>query len=281
LQGSDSVVPFLPAHRFAEDTTYRTLGRILSHTVAVTREFPLPICRAAIIGMIYDTTEVAEETILNDFMMFLDEIDRELVRQALQNFESLTSEQTNALMTIFERFDYGAVIKAETFMSNVTLMARNVVCIRPRPLLEKMRSGLPEEHLTHFWSRFHLNTLDVMFRALKPTPERVISRLRTTKEHRDLSRDERRVLGFLKDFIKEMTDLEVESFLHFLTGSKSTPREKIMIEFTRTSGLQRRPIAHTCSNLMELPATYNSYGVFKTEFKNLLASDEAFTMNTE
>ncbi|WAR05327.1 hypothetical protein MAR_020696 [Mya arenaria] len=280
FQGCEAVVPFLHAHRFSEDITFRTLGRILSHTLAVTREFPLPMCKAAIIGMIYDTTEVAEETIIEDFMYFLDEVDRKLVMDALKDVDSLSPEQTDEVRSIFERFDYAVVsLKPETFKYHLTLLARNVVCIRPRPLLEMMRSGLPEAHFTHFWSRFHLHTLDVMFRALEPTPDRVVARLDTEKSHDDLSRNERKVFNYLKDFVKEMPQMELLEFLHFVTGSKSTPRSRIIIDFTHESGLKRIPMAHTCSNMIVLPDTYKDYDTFRSEFKHVLASEEAYTMN--
>lgn len=279
--GCDMIIPFLPAHKYCDDSKFRVLGRILSHTVAVTKEIPIPMCKSAFISMIYNITEVAPEVVLEDFMFFLDVHDRSLLQSALTDFDGLSDAQSDELRTIFERFDYGVLLQKDSFKYHLTLMARNVILIRPRPLLELMRSGLPEPHVTHFWSSFHLETLTVLFQALRPTPERIVKRIRTAKRHEDLTSSQKKVFKFLTDFLKELDMLELETFLHFVTGKKSTPREPITIEFTRARGGMRIPIAHTCSNMVELPETYHTYEDFKSEFKHVLASPEALTMTME
>ena len=279
--GCDAVVPFLPNHRIGEDTTFRVLGRILSHTVAVMKEIPIPMAKSAFVGMIYNTTDVAEEVVLEDFLLFLDAHDRRLVTSAISGYDNLEKSQQEEISTIFERFEYGAVLKKDNFIYHLKQMARHVVLLRPRTLLENMRTGLPAPHLEHFWSRFHLDSLTVLFRALQPTPERIINRIKTVKSYEDLSIKERRVLRFLRNFIKEISYVELETFLHFITGKKTTPRSPINIEFTDEKGFKRMPKAHTCSNMMELPDSYDSYEKFKSEFKHLLASPEALTMTME
>ncbi len=52
--------------------------------------------------------------------------------------------------------------------------------------------------------------------------------------------------------------------------------EKLEVQFNMLSGLARRPIAHTCSNILELPATYQSYPEFMKEFQQVL-SDETYS----
>ncbi|XP_060577479.1 uncharacterized protein LOC132734702 [Ruditapes philippinarum] len=279
--GYEAVVPYLPPQRFTDDSKYRVLGRILSHSIAVMKEFPIHMCKSTIIAMIYETTDVSAEILLEDFLYFLDSHDRNLVTTAINDYSSLTSDQADELMTIFERYEYAIRITAENFKHHVTQLARHVTCIRPKPLLDKMRSGIPQSHLEHFWSNFHLKTLGILFRALKPTPERVIARLKTSDDNPRLSRHQRRVFDFLKDLLKEMSEPELETFLHFVTGKKSIPREKITIEFTTETGKLRLPKAHTCSNMMELPASYEDYETFRSELKHLLASDEALKMSME
>ncbi|XP_045207349.2 uncharacterized protein LOC123559520 [Mercenaria mercenaria] len=276
--GCESVVPYLPPHRFTDDSKYRVLGRILSHSIAVMKAFPIPICKSTIIAMIYETTDVSADILLEDFLYFLDDHDRSLVTTGINNFDSLTTDQTDELMTVFERYDYAIRITADNFKHHVTNLARHVICIRPRPLLDLMRSGIPPNHLEHFWSRFHLKTLEILFRALKPTAERVIARLKTSEDHGRPSRRQGRVLKFLKDLLTEMSEPELETFLHFVTGKKSIPREKITIEFTTETGTLRLPKAHTCSNMLELPESYEDYDTFRSELKHVLASDEAVKM---
>ena len=65
-------------------------------------------------------------------------------------------------------------------------------------------------------------------------------------------------------------------FLRFVSGSSVCSTENISIQFNMLAGLGRRPIAHTCSNLLELPCTYTSYIEFEKEFEFVL-SDSTYS----
>ena len=49
---------------------------------------------------------------------------------------------------------------------------------------------------------------------------------------------------------------DLRNFLRFTTGSLMCVAESIIINFNSVTGLARRPFAHTCSNVLELPAAY-------------------------
>ena len=46
------------------------------------------------------------------------------------------------------------------------------------------------------------------------------------------------------------------------------------MEFTKLEGLGRRPIAHTCGCVLEIPSTYDSLSEFGAEFTNVLAKEK-------
>ena len=50
--------------------------------------------------------------------------------------------------------------------------------------------------------------------------------------------------------------------------------KKITMSFNNLSGLGRRPIAHTCDCLLELPVSYISYLDFTAEFQSILSDTE-------
>ena len=70
-----------------------------------------------------------------------------------------------------------------------------------------------------------------------------------------------------------MTIEEVRLFLRFSTGSTVCTSGKLEVQFNMLSGIACRQIAHTCSNLLELPATYSTYQEFVKEFKQVLADN--------
>ena len=88
------------------------------------------------------------------------------------------------------------------------------------------------------------------------------------------NRCEARVFGYLQQFIGNMTNEEVRRFIRFTTGSSALLAEHITITFNATSGLARRPIAHTCGCTLELPSSYISYPEFESEFHCILSDDE-------
>ena len=59
------------------------------------------------------------------------------------------------------------------------------------------------------------------------------------------------------------------NFLRFTTGSSVCIASKISVTFNSSSGLARRPIAHTCSNTLELSG-YVNYHDFSAEWHAIL-----------
>ena len=71
---------------------------------------------------------------------------------------------------------------------------------------------------------------------------------------------------------------ELSLFLRFVTGASVCIVPKIKVEFNALSGLGRRPLAHTCDCLLELPTAYTNYEDFHGEFKVIFdATKENFS----
>ena len=82
------------------------------------------------------------------------------------------------------------------------------------------------------------------------------------------------VFCYLRQFIGNMQTDEVRAFLRFVTGSAVCSTNAIQVTFNMLTGLGGRPIAHTCSYMIELPATYQSYQEFASDFKAVLNDDD-------
>ncbi|KAK3601262.1 hypothetical protein CHS0354_040441 [Potamilus streckersoni] len=279
--GCEAVVPYLPAHKMVEEEKFHVLGRILSHSVALLKTIPIPICTSTIIVMIYDTVKVPEETLLNDFLLFIASEDKDLISKALINYSSLSPEELGNLQSIFARYDYAGVIKESNFANHLIQLANNEICRKPKPLCELMRAGIPAAHMNVFWSFMHPDYLNTLYVVQKPTAMAIIARLQVDRDSINLSSGQKRAFQYLKDFLYELSPEELEIFVQFVTGKRSTPRDPIIITFSALHGFRRTPKAHTCSNLLELPATYEHYNAFKNEFKHLLKSDELMIMTME
>ena len=75
---------------------------------------------------------------------------------------------------------------------------------------------------------------------------------------------QQRVFNFRCDFVGNMKPDESRTFLRFGTGSSVCLAKKIKVAFNHLDGFARRPVSHTCSSLLELPATYKTSNEFVT-----------------
>lgn len=89
---------------------------------------------------------------------------------------------------------------------------------------------------------------------------------------------ERQSLDFLKKFIRSLDANALEAFLKFTTGSNLL-LGILNVSFTSLEGIARRPIAHTCGPLLELPRTYQSYNELSEEFTSILRAKGAWGFN--
>lgn len=269
--GNSVLIPYLPPHRLEEEYKFRLLGRILAHSTAILGYIPVPLCKSVVMVTILDTTTIDENTLLEDFMLFLDRDDAGIIRLALTDFGSLSEEDRDNLQGLFSRFDMGCLIQASTFRDQLLKMARSELCLKPRSLCELIREGIPSIHYERFWSQLTIDHLQILNDRLKPTADKIIACLRmddTEPNHRT-----EKVFEYFKDLIEDLPQEDLETLLQFITGQSCVPRRSITVNFSDLSGVERRPIAHTCSYSIEIPDTYRSYEEFESEFKAFLKSD--------
>ena len=86
-------------------------------------------------------------------------------------------------------------------------------------------------------------------------------------------------LAHLKRFVKFLEGHTLGKFLHFCTGIDIITCESISITFNTMTGLERRPIAHTCAPLIELPSTYESYLALSEEFLNIIRGYQSWSFD--
>ena len=77
----------------------------------------------------------------------------------------------------------------------------------------------------------------------------------------------------LKRYIKELDSRHLKLFLRFCTGSDVITVPNITVEFSQLIGLQRRPVAHTCGCVLQIPDQYENFMAFRSEFDSVLESN--------
>ncbi|XP_071842527.1 uncharacterized protein [Apostichopus japonicus] len=268
--GEHITVPGLPLHRLRkEEWKFRSLGRILTHTVALTGALPCRLSQSGIIAMVFDSG-VNPEYLWKDCLMFVSPAENVLIYKALNDFASLTPTLLDRLTTFFSVNGLLEVPKRDEIRDQLLAIATEKLVKSPSRFYALMREGIPEAHLGLFWRHLSLEHVSYIMDSQRPTPSRVVEALRTAD---DLRPQEECVLYFLTEYIRSHDTDDLLNFLLFATASIHLPEGGITVSFVATSGLLRRPVAHTCSNTLEISTAYNSSQEFKREM-NLYLRDK-------
>ena len=208
--------------------------------------------------------------------MFLTDSDRNLVDKALADMSSLSASQHDQLLSFFGTFGMFCNPRPANIRQLVLTIARQQLIDLPAPFVDDMKLGIPSVHVDLFWSQLTLPAIDYIFVQQLPTPTRVSSIL--TPQDEDLRQEQLNALYYLQQFVTALDPEELASFLHFVTGSSVMPNT-IGVTFNSLCGEIRRPIAHTCSNMLELSCTYGSVQELKREFMAILRDPQCFEMD--
>lgn len=108
-----------------------------------------------------------------------------------------------------------------------------------------------------------------LYEKKRPSTKKVIRSLLASP----VTDAERQSLDFLKKSIRSLDDKSLQSFLKFTTGCCTMMDQGLTISFLTVDGLGRRPVAHTCGPLLEVPSTYQSYPELAEEFTSILSDN--------
>ena len=146
---------------------------------------------------------------------------------------------------------------------------------KPAGAVSMLHSGIPEHHRP-FWKEFSVDQLYSLYKAISATPKSVVNAITTPDE---MNSNQSRVFGYLKTFVGNLNQRDLQNFLRFVTGSSVMINEKICIEFDGCKGLLKVPTSRTCNCVLVLPSTFLTYPEFEDEFLGVLRSEVAWPMN--
>ena len=141
--------------------------------------------------------------------------------------------------------------------------------------ISEINSGIPEIHKP-FWSPKMTDVVCALYWCMSVTPSKLLALL---QEPIFANKAEATVFGYLQQFIGNMSVEQARGFMRFVSGSTSCMTNQLEVQFNTLSGLSRRPIAHTCSSIIDVPSTYDSYPEFEKEFNLILTNKLSMTMD--
>lgn len=255
--GKEAKVPAL-RHDLG-NTEWCALGRILVYGYKKTGYWPVKLSKAFILSVICKE-ELENSILLEDFWKFVSTADKDVLQQAYEDFSSVDLDD---LLESLDTYDCRRSPNAESIKSILLEIAHTILVQKPTFVSNCIGTDMLHANLDRI-------KIEDIYEELKPTAKKVISLLHFPDALTTVESD---VARHLKRYIKDIDAEKLGLFLRFCSGSNLLTVEKISVEFTSLTGYQRRPIAHTCGCVLELPRTYESFIDFRYEFDNILSQN--------
>ena len=256
-------------------TIFPVLGRITSHCYLACGILPTRIALPSLIGIILGPAVSIPEIILKEaFSDYISEVECATLKNALSFTVDFPLNVKEEVIDILSRFGCRQVPTPTNLLNLIVEVARYEFCTKPAAAISLIHSGFPEIHKL-FWSSKSASDIYNLYCRLTVTRPKVLALLKFPDF---CSSEHMRISGYLKTMIGNMQQNELRLFLRFVTGASVCIVPKISIEFNGLTGLGRRPIAHTCDALLELPVAYINYEDFYGDFKSIFETESSLKL---
>ncbi|XP_071832423.1 uncharacterized protein [Apostichopus japonicus] len=255
--GDQFKVPSL-RHDF-DANSWESVGRIISKGWKDMRYFPLslspPFMEEAIFGK-------SEGDMKDAFLQYISVSEKMVIVEALTHFPEGASY--DELIDILDGYGCRVLVTKRNLPQILYEIGHKEIIQKPMFIADSMRETLEplREELTPLQLR-------ELYKNMMPTSQKVISRIKVPQ---DISEGQHVVFSYLKKYIRSLEKDKLQKFLRFWTGADVLSFPQLNVSFNLLDGFARRPVAHTCSQCLELPTTYESYIDMKNELNQVLDS---------
>ncbi|XP_034074374.1 uncharacterized protein LOC117547703 [Gymnodraco acuticeps] len=254
--GTTVKVPYI-RHDFPAET-WKAIGRILLKGHQDCEYFPnklsLPFLEQVLFDNVYSDLKAY-------FMQFVSSQEREVLMQALTDF---TAVDTDDLLEVLDSYGCRRKVSAENLPKIIEEIAHKEMVQKPMFVIDCWRE-INHQHLN-----LSPEALTKLLSDLQPTTKKVCKLL---KFDVDLTTNQKEVANHLKRFIRELDESKLQKFLRFCTGSDLIVTDSIYVGFEKMTEFTRRPIAHTCGNILHIADSYENFPDFRSEFNAVLESN--------
>jgi len=257
--GNQEKIPVI-RHDF-QTKEWTAVARIVLKGYQCLKYFPAFLSASVITEAMYGKQV---SSLLDNFMKYITDVENKLFIMALQNFESVDQDD---LMDALDNHKCRSYVTKDTLPKILEEIAHKELVQEPKFIVNCWADVLKD-----LGSVISSDRLKEMYTEMEPTPKKV---LKLIKFPENMSLPEAEVANHARRFIRELDKPLLKNFLRFCTGSDLLIADlgQITVEFVTLDGLQRRPIGRTCGRVLQLPRNYESFTIFRNEFKNVLSSD--------
>lgn len=220
--------------------------------------FPIKLAPIFMQNCIVSQTPINSKLIEN-FLNIVSESEREVIKSGIENFDQTDFDE---LLEILNNFDCRRIPNKLNLKDIIYDIAHKEIVQKPKYIIdcwEPFLTGLID-----------CQTLNNLYEKCDAKPKNILNILEVAD---NLRQEETTILNFLKKFIRESDKSILEKFLRFCTGADLITDRKISLQFKNCTGMQRTPVAHTCSGILEIDLTYDNFPEFRSEMNSVLNSN--------
>ncbi|XP_057702771.1 uncharacterized protein LOC130922187 isoform X2 [Corythoichthys intestinalis] len=249
--GGTTKVP-MTRHDLKDD--WVNIAQVLVFGYNLVKYFPVALAKPFISYCL--GREVVENDLLLSFFDTIPTEEKDVAEKAMNNFFSVN--ETEEWIDFLDAHKVKVVVNKGNVKKTLIEVAHKELIQDPAYIADCWSSILKELILP-------AGGLNEVYAGLNPTPRRVIAML----DYGNLNMKEMQSFEFLKKFIRSCREHRLKKFLRFCTDLLVV--QKIYVRFFEPENVfTRRPIAHTCGCVLELPNNYGSYPELAEEFDHIL-----------
>ncbi|CAH1155552.1 unnamed protein product [Phaedon cochleariae] len=254
--GTIMKVPYI-RHDFGE-LQWKAIAKIFLKGFILEKYLPIKI--APVFLKTCFNLNVNDEDLINEFFNYICDTDRQVFEQAQKNFDEVDLDE---LVEIFSTYESKWNPNEDNFKQLLRDIAHKELIQKPAFVVKCFQKEW-EYKITN-----HEEILE-LYEKIKPSVKNCLKKIEL--ENSNITNEQNIVFNYLKKFIKEADDTIREAFFRYCTGS-NLPIMSIKVAFVETTGINRLPIAHTCSGLLQLSSTYENFIILRSELNSILNSN--------
>lgn len=276
FEGSSTFVPRVGPD--IEESTMRTLGRIISHQYILTGIFPVHINRAFMVATLCGRQALSDADLVEAFLEYISENESQELKAILAQSEQgeLSGESCESLLDFFSDYQVTKKPLASNLKATLVRVAKNEMLSKPAMAMDGMRDGLLEGDFENLWKCSKEDVMNV-YNEMQLTPQRVISML-SEDPSTHLHKSRLQILSYLKKYIRCLSRNELARFLRYVTGTPIPVVASVQVMFhVNELGSLPHPLTHTCAASIDLPDSgYASFNDFRVQMDALLHNELAW-----
>ncbi|XP_065110919.1 carbohydrate sulfotransferase 10 isoform X1 [Paramisgurnus dabryanus] len=201
----------------------------------------------------------SETSLMEVFFNYISPTEKDVLSEALQDFQSADMDE---VLSVLSSHNCSVLPNQNNLQKIIEEIAHKEMMQQPayiikcwQPILQSIGETMTAEKL------------DQITENLQPKARSVA---KSIKFPPTMSPSETAVSHHLLRFVRERDQRELGLFLRYCTGSDLFLSKTIQVTFKEMNEFSRRPIAHTCTQQLELACDYSTYAEFRSEFSSVL-----------